>query len=95
MGAIAVRVTAKLEGAETVEDLAGYMDNWFDLLAVRAPKLSRLNAFAGVARVIRLAAEKAKWGIPLPKGHFMALRLINPSIPTWLKFVRYQLTAKG
>jgi hypothetical protein len=25
MGAIAVRVTAKLEGAETVEDLAGYM----------------------------------------------------------------------
>lgn len=46
MGAIAVRVTAKLEGAETVEDLAGYMDNWFDLLAVRTPKLSRLNAFA-------------------------------------------------
>ena len=46
MGAIAVRVTAKLEGAETVKDLAGYMDNWFDLLAVRTPKLSRLNVFA-------------------------------------------------
>ena len=73
MGAIAVRVTAKLESAETVEDLAGYMDNWFDLLAVRTPKLSRLNAFAGVARVIRLAAEKAKWGNPLPKGHFHGL----------------------
>lgn len=46
MGGTAVKVTARLEGAETVEDLAGYMDNWFDLLAVRTPNLSRLRGFA-------------------------------------------------
>ena len=46
MGGSCVTVTAKLEGAETVEDLAGYLDNWFDLLAVRTPSLSRLRAFA-------------------------------------------------
>ena len=46
MGGINVKVTAKLEGAETVEDLAGYMDNWFDLLAVRTPNLTRLRQFA-------------------------------------------------
>jgi len=46
MGGTSVDVTAKLEGAETPEDLAAYMDNWFDLMAVRTPKLSRLRTFA-------------------------------------------------
>ena len=46
MGGICVDVTAKLQGAETVEDLAGYMDNWFDLLAVRTPQLSQLREFS-------------------------------------------------
>ncbi|RLJ60132.1 ornithine carbamoyltransferase [Litoreibacter meonggei] len=46
MGGITVPVAARLEGAEAVEDLAGYMDNWFDLLAVRTPSLSRLRQFA-------------------------------------------------
>ncbi|WIY27187.1 hypothetical protein [Parasedimentitalea psychrophila] len=46
MGGINVNVTAKLEGAETIEDLAGYMDNWFDLMAIRTPSLPRLRAFA-------------------------------------------------
>ncbi|WP_239344367.1 ornithine carbamoyltransferase [Ruegeria sp. Ofav3-42] len=46
MGGDCVSVSARLEGAETVEDLAGYMDNWFDLLAVRTPSLKRLTDFA-------------------------------------------------
>lgn len=46
MGGTNVNVTAKLEGRETMDDLAGYMDNWFDLLAVRTPSLSRLRTFA-------------------------------------------------
>lgn len=46
MGGMVVNVTAKLEGAETPEDLAGYLDNWFDLLAVRTPSLAKLRRFA-------------------------------------------------
>ena len=46
MGGTCVTIDATLEGAETVRDLAGYIDNWFDLLAVRTPRLSRLQAFA-------------------------------------------------
>ncbi|MEM5545047.1 hypothetical protein WNY61_20190 [Sulfitobacter sp. AS92] len=46
MGGSCVSASAKLEGAETVDDLAGYMDNWFDLMAVRTPRLSKLRSFA-------------------------------------------------
>jgi ornithine carbamoyltransferase len=46
MGVICARVTAKLEGEEPIEHLAGYFDNWFDLLAVRTPSLARLRDFA-------------------------------------------------
>lgn len=46
MGGTCVTVTAKLQGAETIQDLAGYMDNWFDLLAVRTPQLSQLREFS-------------------------------------------------
>ncbi len=46
MGGSCVSVTAGLEGAEMLEDLAAYMDNWFDLLAVRTPSLQKLRHFA-------------------------------------------------
>jgi len=56
MGATCVSINAKLEGAETAEDLAGYMDNWFDLLGIRTPRLSSLRSFAGAieASVVNL-----------------------------------------
>jgi ornithine carbamoyltransferase len=46
MGAICTPITASLEGAETIEDLAGYLDNWFDCVAVRTSRLERLREFA-------------------------------------------------
>lgn len=46
MGATCVRVEARLNGAEPVADLAGYMDNWFDLLGIRTPSLAQLRRFA-------------------------------------------------
>lgn len=46
MGGTCVTVPAGLEGAEAVEDLAGYLDNWFDLIAIRTPSLARLSQFA-------------------------------------------------
>ncbi|MCV0429937.1 MAG: ornithine carbamoyltransferase [Roseibium sp.] len=45
MGANCVPVTASLEGKETLEDLAGYLDNWFDCMAIRTPSLARLTQF--------------------------------------------------
>jgi len=50
MGGNCVPVSVRLEGAETVEDLAGYMDNWFDLVAVRTPLLERLTDFAAALK---------------------------------------------
>lgn len=50
MGGTCVTVTAGLEGAEELEDLAAYMDNWFDLLAVRTPSLEKLRRFADALR---------------------------------------------
>ncbi len=47
MGASCVPVAVSLEGGEAVEDLAGYLDNWFDCLAVRTPSLEKLSALAG------------------------------------------------
>lgn len=46
MGGICVAVNAKLEGVEIVGDLAGYLGNWFDLMAIRTPRLSRLREFS-------------------------------------------------
>jgi ornithine carbamoyltransferase len=51
MGGTCVSVSARLEGAELVDDLAGYMDNWFDLMAVRTPRLSKLKSFADALKV--------------------------------------------
>lgn len=50
MGGTCVAVTAGLEGAEELQDLAGYMDNWFDLLAIRTPSLAKLRRFADALR---------------------------------------------
>lgn len=49
MGAVCVDTGATLEGGEAVADLAGYLGNWCDLLAVRTPRLSQLSAFAEAA----------------------------------------------
>ncbi|TCL00532.1 ornithine carbamoyltransferase [Shimia isoporae] len=49
MGAICVDTGVMLEGGEAVGDLAGYLGNWCDLMAVRTPRLSRLAAFAEAA----------------------------------------------
>ncbi|MEP5759698.1 MAG: hypothetical protein ABJ327_10440 [Litoreibacter sp.] len=46
MGGTCVPVNAGLEGAEPPEDLAAYLDNWFDLIAVRTPNLAKLRCFA-------------------------------------------------
>jgi len=47
MGAVCVPVGVSLEGGEAIEDLAGYLDNWFDILAVRTPSLRKLRRLAG------------------------------------------------
>ena len=56
MGATCVRLDTGLEGKESLEDLAGYLDNWFNLIGVRTPSLARLRSFAdsAVAPVINL-----------------------------------------
>lgn len=46
LGGICTPVSVRLEGAEEVEDLAGYLDNWFDLLGIRAPSLDLLKRLA-------------------------------------------------
>ena len=46
MGGIVVQPPIKLDGRETIEDLAGYLDNWFDLLVVRTRELASLKALA-------------------------------------------------
>ena len=50
MGGICVNAPVTLGGKEDVADLANYLDNWFDLLVVRTPDLSRLRALALAAR---------------------------------------------
>ena len=47
MGAACVPVAVSLEGGEAVEDLAGYLDNWFDCVAVRSASLENLRMLAG------------------------------------------------
>lgn len=46
MGGSCTNIPVSLDGKETLEDLAGYLDNWFDLAAVRTPNLTRLKVFA-------------------------------------------------
>jgi ornithine carbamoyltransferase len=56
LGATVTHVPATLSGRETVADLAGYLDGWFELIAIRAPSLADLRdlADAAVAPVVNL-----------------------------------------
>ncbi|MBO9655827.1 MAG: ornithine carbamoyltransferase [Agrobacterium tumefaciens] len=46
MGGICVTIPISFNGREEIVDLAGYLDNWFDLLTVRTKELSTLRALA-------------------------------------------------
>ncbi|MCQ1571077.1 ornithine carbamoyltransferase [Neorhizobium galegae] len=50
MGGICTHVPASLGGREAVADLAGYLDNWFDMIVVRTPELASLRELAANAR---------------------------------------------
>lgn len=50
LGGQCVRVPLTLLGKERIEDLAAYLDNWFDIIVVRTPDLGRLRALAAAAR---------------------------------------------
>ncbi|MEH0292613.1 ornithine carbamoyltransferase [Agrobacterium sp. CCNWLW71] len=50
MGGICVTVPISFNGREDIADLAGYLDNWFDLLIVRTKELSTLRALAAEMR---------------------------------------------
>ena len=50
MGGICAPVPVSLDGAEAIEDLARYLDNWFDMIVVRTRELARLREFATAAR---------------------------------------------
>ncbi|CDN49245.1 Rossmann-fold NAD(P)-binding domain-containing protein [Neorhizobium galegae] len=51
MGGICAHVPASLGGRETIADLAGYLDNWFDMIVVRTPELASLRELAAHAQV--------------------------------------------
>lgn len=50
MGGICVTVPISFNGREDIADLAGYLDNWFDLLIIRTRELSSLRALAAEMR---------------------------------------------
>jgi ornithine carbamoyltransferase len=50
MGGICTHVPASLGGREAVADLAGYLDNWFDMIVIRTPDLASLRELAANAR---------------------------------------------
>ncbi|MDO8410767.1 MAG: hypothetical protein Q7S93_12000 [Phenylobacterium sp.] len=50
MGGVCVGAPITLQGNEAVRDLAGYLDNWFDIIVVRTPDLSRLRQLADATR---------------------------------------------
>ncbi|ADU71467.1 aspartate/ornithine carbamoyltransferase Asp/Orn-binding region (plasmid) [Pantoea sp. At-9b] len=47
----AMTVNARLEGQESVEDIAGYLANWFDIVAIRTPCFAKLATFAAAAAI--------------------------------------------
>lgn len=49
MGGICARAPVTLAGREAVEDLAAYLDNWVDGIAIRTPELDALRALAAAA----------------------------------------------
>jgi ornithine carbamoyltransferase len=50
MGGIAVRPPIHFDVGEVTADLAGYLDNWFDILVVRTKELTTLKELASAAR---------------------------------------------
>jgi len=50
MGGICARAPVTLAGKEDVADLAAYLDNWVDGVAIRTPDLGRLRALAAASR---------------------------------------------
>lgn len=50
MGGICVQVPISFDVRETTADLAGYLDNWFDILIVRTKNLSTLRELAAKAK---------------------------------------------
>jgi ornithine carbamoyltransferase len=50
MGGTCVHIPVSLNGNEAICDLAKYLDNWFDLLAVRTPNIDHLRELAEAAR---------------------------------------------
>jgi ornithine carbamoyltransferase len=50
MGGICVTVPISFNGREEIADLAGYLDNWFDLVIIRKKELSTLRALAAEMR---------------------------------------------
>ncbi|KAB1087934.1 ornithine carbamoyltransferase [Neorhizobium galegae] len=50
MGGICTHVPASLGGREAIADLAGYLDNWFDMIVIRTPDLASLRELAANAR---------------------------------------------
>src|SRR5919106_2943327 len=50
MGGTCVHIPVSPSGRELISDLARYLDNWFDLLAVRAPNFENLRELADAAR---------------------------------------------
>lgn len=49
MGGICVQAPISLNAQETTADLAGYLDNWFDLLVIRTKELATLQELASAA----------------------------------------------
>src|SRR5262245_42654796 len=50
MGGICVQAPISFNTSETTADLAGYLDNWFDVVIVRTKELSTLRQLAAVAK---------------------------------------------
>ncbi|WP_315780843.1 MULTISPECIES: ornithine carbamoyltransferase [unclassified Bradyrhizobium] len=46
MGGLCVHAPIRLNGTEAVEDLAAYLDNWFDAVVCRTPELEMLYALS-------------------------------------------------
>lgn len=49
MGGVCVQLPISFNVRETTADLAGYLDNWFDLLVIRTKELATLRELASIA----------------------------------------------
>lgn len=51
MGGLCTRAPITLAGKETAQDLAAYLGNWVDAVAIRTPHLGALRALAAASRI--------------------------------------------